>query len=156
MNDKIIFIEDWYDGPISGYAHYNGELCYFECDHATYTGYEPEQVYYVWLITDEILQMALLQFERFLYWRDEHRTDILHGFHYKRARQTLSFEEIALQHPDCTAAELDDMETDYQNSIYIKEFLSSRKKIPVTARFCGNADHSILYPEAHVEWTVCT
>ena len=155
MGDKIIFIEDWYDGPISGYAYYNGKLCYFECDHDTYRGYEPEQVYYVWLITDEILKMALLQFERFLHWRDEHMTDILHGFYYSRARQTLSPKEIATQHLNCTESELADMEIDYQNSRYIKEFLLSREKIPMTAKFYGNVDHSRLYPEAYIEWAVC-
>jgi len=154
MNDKIIFIEDWYDGPISGYAHYDNALCYFASDQATYTGYDPEQVYYVWFITDEILKMALEQFEHFLYWRDKHRADILHGFHYRRARQRLSPEEIAAQYVDCTASELANMETDYKNSLYIKAFLSGKEKIPVTAKFHGNADHSILYPEAYVKWTI--
>ena len=110
----------------------------------------------LWLITDEILKMALIQFENFLYWRDTHRTDILHGSHYMRARQMFSPDEIALQHSDCTMTELANMETDYQNSIYMKDFLSGREKIVVTAKFHGYADHSILYPKAHVEWTICT
>ena len=100
--------------------------------------------------------MALLQFEHFLHWRDTHRTDILHGFHYKHARQMFSPDEIALQHPDCTMIEFANMETDYQNSIYMKDFLSGREKTLATAKFHGNADHSILYPVAYVEWTIRT
>ena len=153
MKDKIILIEDWWDGPISGYAYYNGELCRFECDYPTFNG-EPEQIYYVWLITDEILKMALLGFENFLYWRDRHNADVLHIRHYSRFRNTLSPEELAVKYPDCTSSELANMETDYQNDRCIKEFLSGKEKLSVTAKFYGNADHSILYPEAYVEWTV--
>lgn len=152
--EKIIMIIDGWDGyPLEGYAFFNGCLCYFERIFSLESDDWSDE-YKITLVSEEIVQYAIQDFELFRYWKFEknQKPNILHGVYYKKARESSTFEQLVTQNQTCTYEELKAMEDNYYNQIRIAKYLKETSSFRALATFKGVYSHDNLYPELFVEW----